>query len=88
MGALELTGQGLQLGLGDERVSVVVGSPHALGHGGRDRVGQSVGHVAELVQLTALDDGMVKDVGDGAAQRLSPVDHHQDRPRGVQATLA
>jgi hypothetical protein len=87
-GSAPAHGQGLQLGLGDEWVGVVVGAAQALGHGGGDRVGQPVGHVPELVQLTALDDGMVEDVGDGTAQRLGAVDHDQDRPRRVQAALA
>jgi hypothetical protein len=50
MGPVQLVGQGLQLGLGDERVAVVVGAPHPLGDRGRDRVGTLVGDVAQLVK--------------------------------------
>ena len=87
MGAVQLAGQGLQLGLGDERVGVVVAAAHALGHGGGDRVGQPVGDIAQLVQLTALDRGMVEDVGDGTAQGFGPVDHNQDGTSHLQAAL-
>jgi hypothetical protein len=40
------------------------------------------------VELAALDDRVVEHVGDRAAQRLGAVDHDQDRPSGVQATVA
>jgi hypothetical protein len=40
------------------------------------------------VQLTALDDRVVEDVGDGAAQGRGAIDHHQDRPGGIEAALA
>ena len=40
------------------------------------------------MQLAALDDGVVEDVGHGAAQSLGTVEHDQDRPRRVQAALA
>jgi hypothetical protein len=39
------------------------------------------------VELAALDDRVVEHLGDGAAQGLGPVDHHQDRPRDLQAAL-
>jgi hypothetical protein len=40
------------------------------------------------VELAALDDRVVEHLGDGAAQRLGAVEHHQDRPGDLQATLA
>ena len=48
MGAVQLTGQGLQLGLGDQRVGVAVGGPHPPGDGGGHHVGEPVTDVAEL----------------------------------------
>ena len=88
MGAVQLPGQGLQLGLGDERVGVVVGAAHALGHGRGDRVGEPVRDVAELVELAALDDRVVEHLGDGAAQCLGAVEHDQDRPGHLQPAVA
>ena len=40
------------------------------------------------MQLAALDDRVVEHVGDGAAQRLGAVEHHQQRAGHVQPTLA
>jgi hypothetical protein len=39
------------------------------------------------VELAALDDRVVEHLGDGAAQGLGAVEHHQDRPRHLQTTL-
>jgi hypothetical protein len=50
MGAVQFTGQCLQLGLGHQRVGVVVGATHPLGDGGGHRVGQPVRDVAERVK--------------------------------------
>jgi hypothetical protein len=40
------------------------------------------------VELAALDDRVVEHLGDGAAQRLGAVDHHQHRPDDIQPTVA
>jgi hypothetical protein len=40
------------------------------------------------MELAALDHRMVEHLGDGAPERLGAVDHHQDRPDDLQATLA
>jgi len=40
------------------------------------------------VQLAALDDGVVEDVGDRAAQGLGAVDDDQDRPGHIQPAVA
>jgi len=88
VGAVQLACQCLQFGLGQQRVGDVVGDAHALGDGGAERIGQAVGDIAELVELAALDHRVVEHVGDRAAQGLGAVDHTQDRPGGVQATLA
>jgi hypothetical protein len=87
VGAVQLPGQRLQLGLGHQQVGMVVGATHPFGDGGGHRVGQPVGDVAELVELAALDDRMVEHVQHGAVERLGAVDHHQDRPSDLQATL-
>jgi hypothetical protein len=50
VGAVQLPGQCFQLGLGDQRVGMVVGAAHPLGDGGGDGVGEPVGDVAELVK--------------------------------------
>jgi hypothetical protein len=78
----------LQLGLGHQRVGVVVGATHPLGDGGGHRVGQPVRDVAELVELAALDHRVVEHLQHRAAERLGAVDHHQDRPGHLQPTLA
>jgi hypothetical protein len=39
------------------------------------------------MELAALNHRVVEHVGHGAAQRLGAVDHHQDRPGGVQPAL-
>jgi hypothetical protein len=88
VGAVQFTCQCLQLGLGDQRVGVVVGATHPLGDGGGHRVGQPVRDVAELVELAALDHRVVEHLEHHAAQRLGAVDHHQDRPGHLQPTLA
>jgi hypothetical protein len=66
----------------------VVNGPHPLGHGGGDGVGEPVGHIAQLPQLAALNDGVVEHVGDRTAQRLGAVQHHQQRPGRVESTVA
>jgi hypothetical protein len=72
-GTVQLSGERLRFGLGDQGVGVVVGAAHALGDGGGERVGEPVGDVAALVEPAALDDRVVEHVGDGAAQgRGSP----------------
>jgi hypothetical protein len=48
MGSLQRPRQALQLGLGQQRISQVVGHTHLLGDGRGERVGQPVSHVAEL----------------------------------------
>jgi hypothetical protein len=48
VGAVQLPGQGLQVGLGDQRVGVSVGGPHPLGHHRGHRIGKPVADVAEL----------------------------------------
>jgi hypothetical protein len=88
VGAVQLPCQRLQFRLGHQRVGQVVGATHPLGDGGGHRVGQPVTEVAELVELAALDDRVVEHLGDGAAQRLGAVDHHQDRSGDLKATLA
>jgi hypothetical protein len=88
VGAVQLPGQGLQLGLGDQRVGVAVGGPHPLGHGGGDGVGEPVGHIPQLVQLAALNDWVIEHVGDGAAQRLGAVEHDQQRPGHIESAVA
>jgi hypothetical protein len=40
------------------------------------------------MQLAALDDRVVEHLGDGAAQRLGTVEHHQDGAGDVQAALS
>jgi hypothetical protein len=50
MGAVQLTGQRLELGLGDQGVGVVVGAAHPLGHRRGQGLGEPVGDVAELVK--------------------------------------
>jgi hypothetical protein len=40
------------------------------------------------VELATLHDGVVEHVVDGAAQRLGPVEHHQDRPDDLQPAVA
>jgi hypothetical protein len=50
VGAVQLAGERFKLALGEERVAVVVGGPHPLGHGRGDRVGEPVGHIPELVK--------------------------------------
>ena len=67
---------------------MVLGATHPLGDGRGHRVGQPVTDVAELVELAALDDRVVEHVEHRAAQRLGAVDHHQDRPGDLKATLA
>jgi hypothetical protein len=48
MGTVQLLCQCFQLGLGHQRVGVVVSATHPLGDGGGHRVGQPVADVAEL----------------------------------------
>jgi hypothetical protein len=88
VGAVQLPGQRLQLGLGDQRVGVAVGGPHPLGHGGGDGVGEPVGHIAQLMQLAALNDGVIEHVGDRAPQRLGAVEDHQQRPGHLESAVA
>jgi hypothetical protein len=40
------------------------------------------------VELAALDHRVVEHVGDRAAQGRGAIDHHQDRPGGIEAALA
>jgi hypothetical protein len=40
------------------------------------------------VQLAALYHRVVEHIGDRTAQRLGPIDHHQQRPRHLQTTVA
>jgi hypothetical protein len=87
VGAIKLPGQRFQLGLGHQRIRVAVGGPHPLGHHRGQRLGEPVADVAELVELAALDDGVVEHLGDGAARRLGVVDHDQDRPGDLQPRL-
>jgi hypothetical protein len=83
VGAVQLSRQRLQVGLGDQRVGIAVGGPQPLGH----RVGQPVGDIAELMQLAALDHWVVEHIQHRAAQRLGAVDHRQDRSGGLQPAL-
>ena len=87
MGAVQLPGQGLQVGLGDQRVGLVVGGPHPPGDGRGHRVGQPVADIAELVELAALADRIVEHIQDRAAQGLGAVEHDQQRPGHLQAPL-
>jgi hypothetical protein len=87
MGAVQLPRERLQLGLGDQRVAVVVGAPHPVGNRGPNVVRELVGDVAQLVQLAALHDRMVEHILDRAAQGLGAVDHHQDRAGDIQAPV-
>jgi hypothetical protein len=49
---------------------------------------QLAADVSKLVLLASGDHGMVEHVQDRAAQRLGAVQHAQDRPGDIQATLA
>jgi hypothetical protein len=51
MGAMQLTGERLEFGLGDQRIGDVVGGAYALGDRGGERVGQPVSDVTELMEL-------------------------------------
>ncbi len=66
----------------------MVGGAHATLDRAAQPLGQLVADVSDLVLLASGDDGMVEHVQHRAAQRLGAVDDHQDRPGGVQATLA
>jgi hypothetical protein len=50
VGAVQRAGERFQFGLGGQWVGEVIGLAHPLGDRGGQRVGQPVGHVAELVK--------------------------------------
>jgi hypothetical protein len=88
MGAVQLTGERLKVGLGEQWVRVVVGGPHPLGHRRGNRIGKPVGDGTELMELAALDDGVVEHVAHRTSQRLGAVDHHQDGLGHLQPAVA
>jgi hypothetical protein len=54
VGAVQLTGEGLELGLGGQCGLGVVGLPHPLGYGDGEVVGQPVSDIAQLVQFMPM----------------------------------
>jgi hypothetical protein len=88
VGLVELSGQRLKLRLGVQGRGSMVGDPHATLDRAAQPLGELVADVAELVLLASGEHGMVEHVEHGAAQRLGPVQHAQDRPGWIQAALA
>lgn len=84
----QLLGQFLELGRGVQRRVGVVGTPHPRLDRAAQPLGQVIPHVADLVELAALDHRLVEDLADGLGEGFGPVDDHQDRASGVQAALA
>jgi len=76
-----------ELGLGVQGGVGVVGVAHPPLHQRPELLGELVLDVADLVELAALDDGLVEHVQHRAAQRLGPVQHRQDRAGDIQAAL-
>jgi hypothetical protein len=54
VGLVQLTGEGLELGFGDQCGLGVGGLPHPLGHGGGEVAGQPVSDIAQLVQFMPI----------------------------------
>jgi hypothetical protein len=85
---VERPGECLEGCFGMQRVGVAVRGAHLLGDRRRHRRVEVAFNVADLVQLTALDDRPVEDLADRRSEGLGAVDHHQDRTTHIETTIA
>jgi len=88
VGLVQLTGQSLQLRLGEQRTVGVVGRAHLVADRPAQVLRELVLNVPDLVQLTPSDDRVVEDVHDGFAQGAAAIEYDQDRPGDVQSAVA